>query len=71
MSQRRTVTLSEDLVQKLEQFASEWQVSESEAMRRVFALGGYLATEIQKGYTIVKKDNKGGLIELHFPTLFT
>jgi len=57
-------------VKKLDEFASKWQVSEAEAMRRVFALGGYLAKELQNDHTILKKENNSGnLIELQFPDL--
>jgi len=70
MTKRKTVTFPEAMSQRISELAGRWNVSESEAMRRLFALGSFFAGEINKGSTILMQENSNSEpVKLIFPAL--
>ena len=63
---RKTFTLTKPMSKELNRLSLLWDVSEAEAMRRLFCLGSFLANHLNKGKELyTKEDNE--LTRLIFP----
>lgn len=66
MKQRRTVSLHDALVVDLERIAKDWKVGESEALRRILALGFYFAKALKTKSVFKETKFDGTTVELQF-----
>jgi hypothetical protein len=63
MSNRKTVTLTKAMSETVSRLANHWRVNESEAMRRLFGLGNFVAEELEKGHTLLVQSSDDGAPE--------
>lgn len=53
----KRVILTDAMSKKLAYFSQKWDVSEAEAMRRLFGMGSFIAEELANGRELYSEDS--------------
>ena len=67
---RKSFTLPKSMAERVSKYATQWGVTESETLRRLFGLGSFVVEELNEGNTLYSENkNKESMSKLAFPEL--
>lgn len=58
MARRKTITLTPEMSKRVARLAEKWDVSEAEAMRRLFGFGSFIADELENHHEVFVKSEE-------------